>query len=574
MDDASAPGRTSGRPLAGTGIDSQCNALVLPALLIDPPQIPDERVLDVLAGSLWTEGRIAEALTCLRLLKLREPLSGPHQLAQGFWDLYLGRAASARDGFLAALKECEPGSARDNARLGYAFAMFHLEAYDEAQRAFAELARDAPAFNSPAVMAAASAELAQGRRPAQITMAPLPGLPPGLSEALQTKTLRGAEAAIALAESFIGRHAAQPLPLWRFILESHLDLGHDQHAVELAARLTAAYADDGPLTYLHAIALRRIGRKDSSYEAFERVCHMLSPLEARAWGGLAASHAERAELDLAAARYRIAIFLDGSNPHFWGDLGQVELARGRDEEAHRACDKAIELGRRSFDNYYHRGLSALRLGRDLAGIQDWALALQADPRDARAGQILQHLAHRSAQVPDQRFCFGEITRSGRGLSARRSNNDKRRLLPAQEAADLLLPLLASATYVGSPKHKAQPHLFGLPAFQGRRGDASLCDEDAGFLPQHMSYIPELLKLGVLAGLVGARNMIWAIDDRGWIFECRLSNPQQREYHGYPVRRSEPIAAPIYPRFASWAETQGTDENKRTANRCKTRYGFK
>jgi tetratricopeptide (TPR) repeat protein len=389
----------------GTGLDLFYTGTVLPALQTVPPQIPDERVLGPLAHHLWGHGRISEALTCLRLLALRAPLGISHLLMQAYWDLYLGRSKAAHDGFAAALRE-EP--ADESARLGNAFALFYLEDYDAATEAFEALVRDAPRFTSPPVMAAASAALSQGKQPAEIKIAPLPGLPPGLAEAMQTGILHGDEGAIAYARNWIDRHPADALPLWRVILESHLDLGQDELAAELGAQLTETYKQDGPLTYLSAVAWRRVGRKDQSHDAFTDAAYLLATLEAGAWGGLAASQAERAEMTFAAAHFRIALFLDPSNPHFWGDLGQIELADNRYESAHHAFSEAIKLRQRTFINYYYRGLSAQGLGRDPDAIGDWALALEAEPAHPRAKEILQLVADRTAHDPDQRFSFGNI----------------------------------------------------------------------------------------------------------------------------------------------------------------------
>ena len=64
-------------------------------------------------------------------------------------------------------------------------------------------------------------------------------------------------------------------------------------------------------------------------------------------------------------------------------------------------------------------------------------------------------------------------------------------------------------------------------------------------------------------------MIWAVADNGWIYEARLTNVGQTEYHGYPVRDSEPIAEPVYRRFAEWAHTSGDQGACLAAENCKT-----
>lgn len=159
------------------------------------------------------------------------------------------------------------------------------------------------------------------------------------------------------------------------------------------------------------------------------------------------------------------------------------------------------------------------------------------------------------------------------LPKRISNNDRRRLLPLPiDVAHL--QSLAAARYCGSPKHKANPKIFGLEPYIGERGDATLCDTHAGFKLAHMLAIPALIQRGVRASLVGSCQMLWTVADSGWIFEARVTNAVQVEYHGYPVRSSEPIAEAVYRRFADWAALNGTASDRQAAENCQSMYGFK
>jgi hypothetical protein len=161
-----------------------------------------------------------------------------------------------------------------------------------------------------------------------------------------------------------------------------------------------------------------------------------------------------------------------------------------------------------------------------------------------------------------------------GLPRRRSDNNRRRLVDSPDP-ELLKDLLARARYAGSSKHKANPHLYGLPPFLGIRGDATLCDTHSGFLPEHMGSIPQMLRRGIQAGLVGmGGETIWTVSDTGWIYECRLTNPAQAEYHGYPVRGSEAIGELVYRRFAFWAHSNGGVSDQAVARQCKALYGFR
>lgn len=74
----------------------------------------------------------------------------------------------------------------------------------------------------------------------------------------------------------------------------------------------------------------------------------------------------------------------------------------------------------------------------------------------------------------------------------------------------------------------------------------------------MERIPDLLRRGILAGLVGQNDiqgdpaLIWTVDDTGWIFEGRLTIPGRALYHGYPVLPNEAIARKVIARHTDWA----------------------
>ena len=162
---------------------------------------------------------------------------------------------------------------------------------------------------------------------------------------------------------------------------------------------------------------------------------------------------------------------------------------------------------------------------------------------------------------------------------RTSDYDRNRLHSAPPN-EMLNRLAETAKYRGSSKHKASPMRFNLPLFVGDRGDATLCDEDANFQPDQMASMPRLLQRGIKTGLVGKvmvqgiPSRIWTVADDGWIFEARITNPGQSEYHGYPVRTNEAIAESVYLRFAEWACLFGDDREVHAAANCKVRYGFK
>jgi hypothetical protein len=88
----------------------------------------------------------------------------------------------------------------------------------------------------------------------------------------------------------------------------------------------------------------------------------------------------------------------------------------------------------------------------------------------------------------------------------------------------------------------------------------------------MAGVPAMIDRGLRAGLIGTN--LWAVADDGWIFEGRITNADQVEYHGYPVRPSEAIAEPVYRRFKSWADLRGGPGDKQAAENCAALYKFR
>ena len=165
------------------------------------------------------------------------------------------------------------------------------------------------------------------------------------------------------------------------------------------------------------------------------------------------------------------------------------------------------------------------------------------------------------------------------IPPRHSDNIKRRLMLNPDKR-IIGVLIKRACYGGYAKHKRHPAHFGMVPDRGlHEGDATLCDEHAGFGPQDCKRIPVLLRRGARAGLLGQDcragipRVLWTIDDNGWIYEARLTNHVACEYHGYPIRPSEAIARQVYERFSQWVEDCGVKEDRRAMIQCKVRYGI-
>ena len=111
------------------------------------------------------------------------------------------------------------------------------------------------------------------------------------------------------------------------------------------------------------------------------------------------------------------------------------------------------------------------------------------------------------------------------IPARNNYNNKKRLYK-DVTQQTVRRLIETVKYVGSPKHKRSPSIFGLEPFNGVRGDAALCDEHASFGPADMARIPRLIIRGLNARLIGSN--LWTVDESGWIFEGSLTNVIQSE----------------------------------------------
>lgn len=137
--------------------------------------------------------------------------------------------------------------------------------------------------------------------------------------------------------------------------------------------------------------------------------------------------------------------------------------------------------------------------------------------------------------------------ASRIVTQRSRNNANRRLIA-------ILPTLASreelserVTYGAHSKHKFNPTAYKLTPYAGQDVERTYCDEHSHFGKTDSIRIPTLLKRGVMLGLWSDQNngdapsLLWTIDQSGWIFELRITNPGQAQYHGYPVLPGDAFA---------------------------------
>ncbi len=130
---------------------------------------------------------------------------------------------------------------------------------------------------------------------------------------------------------------------------------------------------------------------------------------------------------------------------------------------------------------------------------------------------------------------------------RSRNNAKRRLIATLPTVESRMDLSARVTYGCYSKHKFNPTAYKLSPYAGQDEERTYCDEHAHFGKDNLKRIPALLVRVVMLGLWSdqingdAPSLLWTIDESGWIFELRITNLGQAQYHGYPVLPDDAFA---------------------------------
>ena len=111
-----------------------------------------------------------------------------------------------------------------------------------------------------------------------------------------------------------------------------------------------------------------------------------------------------------------------------------------------------------------------------------------------------------------------------------------------------------ARYEGSPHHKRKPGNFGLTPASAPRPDKTLCDEAAVF---RRAEAMRLFELAIEHGVVsestasdGLPKQLWAVDEHGRVFEAIYGGSVAGRYHGYPIRKSDPLFDQV---LAEWGK---------------------
>ena len=122
-------------------------------------------------------------------------------------------------------------------------------------------------------------------------------------------------------------------------------------------------------------------------------------------------------------------------------------------------------------------------------------------------------------------------------------NIRKEPLSAEERA-----MLRNAVYEGSPLHKRNPGDFGLTPPAAPRPDKTLCDEaNITMKAQATSLFALALERGLVSEEAthgGFPKQIWVVDEGRRVFEAIYGGSRQGYYHGYPIRRTDPLFAKV------------------------------
>lgn len=148
------------------------------------------------------------------------------------------------------------------------------------------------------------------------------------------------------------------------------------------------------------------------------------------------------------------------------------------------------------------------------------------------------------------------------VEQRSRDNPHRRLASAIPSQEIRADLAERAGYGAYSKHKFNPTAYGLRPYAGRDVERTYCDAHAKFGQADFDRIPLLQKRGIMLGLTseqaegGDPSLLWTIDDNGWIYELRMTNSGQAQYHGYPLLKGDAFARQVLARARAVAFAKG------------------
>lgn len=141
----------------------------------------------------------------------------------------------------------------------------------------------------------------------------------------------------------------------------------------------------------------------------------------------------------------------------------------------------------------------------------------------------------------------------RAIASKRQTERTIRATPLTDAEKAVLR--ARAAYEGSPHHKRNPGDFGFVPPCAPRPDKTLCDEAR---VHRRADADRLFGRAIDRGLVseataadGFPKQLWVVDEQGQVFEAVYGGSVAGRYHGYPIRKTDPLFEQV---SAAWSST--------------------
>lgn len=141
-----------------------------------------------------------------------------------------------------------------------------------------------------------------------------------------------------------------------------------------------------------------------------------------------------------------------------------------------------------------------------------------------------------------------------GESARRVRGTVRKIRAQRLSNDERTFLRKCASYEGSPLHKRDPNDFGLTPPTNPRPDKTLCDEADIFEKRRaLELFERAIEVGLVSEATAANDFpkqLWVVDGER-VFEVMYGGSKAGCYHGYPIRRSDPLFNQV---VAAWPKS--------------------
>lgn len=131
-----------------------------------------------------------------------------------------------------------------------------------------------------------------------------------------------------------------------------------------------------------------------------------------------------------------------------------------------------------------------------------------------------------------------------GRKASQARRETRRNIRREPLSDAERDKLEQATYEASPYHKGCPGDFGLTPPALARADKTLCDEaNITTKAQALALFARAKEQQIVSEFThcGFPKQMWVVDEEGdWVYEAMYGGSVEGAYHGYPVRRTDPL----------------------------------